>query len=411
MDRRKALKLLGSSALPFSALGAHGAANLPKGNKGKHYDVVVVGAGVFGTWCAAKLHERGKKVAVIDAYSPAHSAASSGGESRVTRVGYGDAQLYSEWAHRSLFEWRALSKRASLPLLYESGVLWLHKQDDNYVRESTRVLNKLNLSFENFNAKELRRRYPSMSVADDEYGFYELQGGALMARRAVQTLAAELAEQGVDFIQGRVKEISSEQGEQGRLPQIKTDEQQSLYADQYVFACGPWLNKVCPQAMQDRLFVTRQEILYFASDVSITDMPVWADLPFYGVPNIEGRGFKVADDQHGERIDPDTESRVISQAAQTKAREFLATRFPSIAEQPILESRVCQYENSSNGDLLIDYHPGLDNVLLVGCGSGHGFKHGPALGSHVADVLATPSSKIARFSLDSKTKDQNRSIQ
>src|SRR5258708_11058675 len=53
------------------------------------YDVVVIGAGVFGAWTAWHLARRGRKVLLADAYGPGNSRASSAGESRIIRMGYG----------------------------------------------------------------------------------------------------------------------------------------------------------------------------------------------------------------------------------------------------------------------------------------------------------------------------------
>ncbi len=408
MNRRNALKLLSTSVLPLDSIVA---SERVSSSSKSHYDVVVIGAGVFGIWSAAKLTEQGKRVAIVDAVLPAHSAASSGGESRVIRSGYGDVELYSEWSFRSMHDWRALSKRVNQPILHESGVLWLHKQNDAYVNTSSRVLDKLHIPYQNLNASQLRKRFPIMSVNEDEYGFFEPQAGALMARSAVQLLARDLHQKGVDYYRNNVLPINAEMAQRGELKEIVADNGQTFQADQFVFACGPWLDKICPQAMQDRLFVTRQEVLFFANHTPLTEQPVWADLPFYGIPSIEGRGFKIADDRHGVHFDPDAGNRTIGDGVESRAREYLAKRFPEVAEQPILESRVCQYENSSNGDFVVDFHPSIENVLIVGCGSGHGFKHGPAMGAHVAEVLTDSNKRIARFSLQSKSVIQKRVIQ
>ena len=404
MRRRNLLKALGAASLPLNTYTTHAV-------KPPHYDVVVIGAGVFGVWTAEKLHKSGKSVALIDAIHPAHSAASSGGESRVTRAGYGDAGLYTEWSARSIFEWQQLSQRAALPLYHQSGVLWLHKNNDAYVSNSIRVLDRQKIKHQQFNATELKKRYSFLNAEQDEYGFFEPDAGALMARRAVQTLARELLGNGVNFIHSTVRPISVEAADNKALKQIQTADGKLLSADQFVFACGPWLDKVCPQAMAGRLFVTRQEVIYFAGGPTLKEFPVWADLPFYGIPSLEGRGFKVADDTHGEYVDPDTLNRSLSEQAELKAREFLAQRFPSMAEQPVLESRVCQYENTSNGDFVIDYHPGLENVILAGGGSGHGFKHGPAVGTHIAGLINGTDKLIDRFSLTSKQTRQKRAVQ
>ena len=118
-------------------------------------------------------------------------------------------------------------------------------------------------------------------------------------------------------------------------------------------------------------------------------MPTWIDFGqgFYGMPDLESRGFKIANDQHGPAFDPDTGERVATSEALAEARAFMEERFPGMRGAPLVESRVCQYENTSNGDFVIDRHPGFDNVWLCGGGSGHGFKHGPAIGRYVADLL------------------------
>ena len=376
------------------------------------YDVVVIGAGVFGVWSAYKLHMAGRRVAVIDAVGPAHSGASSGGESRVTRCGYGDKEIYSEWAWRSLGDWQALSARTGLPIFHPLGVLWLHAQPNPLVEASARVLSRKNIPFELLPARELRQRYPVMRVGDDEAGLLEPTGGALMARRAVQSLAAELKVAGVTFLPGVVSPIRQEQGERGALPAVSTKSGERIEAGQFVCACGPWLDRICPEAMAKRLFVTRQEVFFFSVAAGATgDLPVWADLPFYGFPSLEGRGFKVADDTHGPAMDPDTGDRRASAAGEDAARAFLAKRFPSLAKAPLSETRVCQYENSSDGHLVIDRHPGLDNVWLVGCGSGHGFKHGPAVGSHVAELVMGTAKPREPFMLAAKARQQDRAVQ
>lgn len=233
-----------------------------------------------------------------------------------------------------------------------------------------------------------------------------------MARRAVQQMAVELEAAGVAFLHGKVTPIHAADAAGGALPSVTTVDGGQIEAEQFVFACGPWLDRVCPDAMAGRLFVTRQDVVYFAVDRARTGaLPVWADLPFYGLPSLEGRGFKVANDTHGPQVDISKMNRRVSQEAEIQARVFLARRFPSLAESPLSETRVCQYENSSNGDFVLDRHPGLQNVWLAGCGSGHGFKHGPAVGAHLAGLVSGTEKTIARFSLGSKLTQQERAIQ
>ena len=89
----------------------------------------------------------------------------------------------------------------------------------------------------------------------------------------------------------------------------------------------------------------------------------------------------------------------------------MARRFPALAGRPLSEARVCQYENSSNGDLLIDFHPQRPNLLLVGAGSGHGFKHAPEVGRYASALIAGTLPRVEpRFSLATKAETQSRDV-
>ena len=109
-------------------------------------------------------------------------------------------------------------------------------------------------------------------------------------------------------------------------------------------------------------------------------------------------------------FDPDKGERVVTAEGLDAVRKFLAQRFPALKNAPLLETRVCQYENTSNGDFLIDRHPAFDNVWLVGGGSGHGFKHGPALGEYVAARVVEGGTVEPRFTLATKGKVQKRTV-
>jgi glycine/D-amino acid oxidase-like deaminating enzyme len=220
-----------------------------------------------------------------------------------------------------------------------------------------------------------------------------------MARRAVQAVAAQARSIGVDYQQAQVT--------------AKT----RINADQLVFACGPWLPKIFPELLGEMIHVTKQEVFFFgvpAGDERFgpESMPAWIDFNdlVYGLPNLDGRGVKMAIDAHGPEFDPDAGERVVSEAVLQAARAYLAQRVPLLSDAPVLETRVCQYENTSNGDFLIDRHPEHENVWIVGGGSGHGFKHGPAVGEYVASLIAGTGTPEPRFSLTTKHKVQHRQV-
>jgi monomeric sarcosine oxidase len=378
---------------------------------------VVVGAGAFGAWTAEHLKRNGGKVLLLDAWAPAHARASSGGESRMTRAAYGRDEIYTRMALDSLPEWKALSARAGLPLFHETGVLFFFPKTEPYVTDSAAVHRRLELPTQLLNQAEMRRRFPQIDFSGIEVGLYEPQFGVLMARRAIETLVASYVPTGGLYEQ---ESVLPPRPTGNRLRSIRTRSGRTIEADAFVFACGPWLPKLFPDLLGRRIFPTRQEVFFFAPEPGDARfgpqrLPGWADFNggdiFYGMPDLEGRGFKIAHDAHGPAIDPDTGDRTPSHQALAAVRAFMARRFPALAGRPLSEARVCQYENSANGDLLIDFHPRLRNVLLLGAGSGHGFKHGPAVGRYAAQaVTGTLRSSEPRFSLATKGEKQSRDV-
>jgi sarcosine oxidase len=379
-------------------------------------DVIVVGAGVFGAWTAWHLLKLGRKVLLLDAWGPAHARASSGGESRMTRTVYGRDEIYSRFARESLEEWRWLSGRSGLPVFHPTGVLFFFGRREPYVTQSIEVHQRSGIPLQVFERAELIKRYPQLAWAGVELGLFEPDAGVLMARRAVQTLVKEFVAAGGVYRQAAVLPPQAD----APFDSIRAAAGESFSAARYVFACGPWLPKIFPQLLGSRIFPTRQEVFFFAPEAGDrrflpAQLPGWADFNdgdiFYGMPDLEARGFKIAHDQHGAPIDPDSGDRTPSPHAIAAVREYMKRRFPALANRPLVESRVCQYENSSNGDLLIDRHPQWDNVLLLGAGSGHGFKHGPAVGRYAAQLIEGTNKSIEpRFSLQSKAAQQRRDV-
>ncbi len=369
----------------------------------KAYDVAVIGAGVFGSWTAWHLARAGKSVLLADAWGAAHSRASSGGESRIIRMGYGADEIYTRMSMRSLAAWNDLFRRTGQPLFHQTGVLWMAREDHPHNVETLRVFQAAAVPHEVISPGELARRYPQIRPAGPQiFGIFEPESGALMARRAVAAVVDDAVRGGVEY---RIESVS--------WPNPRID------ARIFVFACGPWLPKLFPHLLARRIFVTRQEVFFFAPPAgdhsySPPDLPIWLDYTDsrgpYGFPNLENRGFKLAFDRHGGAFDPDSGDRQISADSIAAARAYLSERFPALGDAEMTESRVCQYANTSNGDILIDRHPDRADVWLVGGGSGHGFKHGPAVGEYVAAQILGTALPEPRFSLASKAETLRRTV-
>jgi sarcosine oxidase len=379
----------------------------------KAWDTVVIGAGVFGAWTAWHLARRNQRALLIEAYGPAHSRASSGGESRIIRMSYGPDEIYTRWSQRSLGQWKELFAASGEKLFHQTGVLWLGGEGDNTLGQSQTNLKRCGVNHESIERTELEKRYPQMNFDGVVRGLLEPESGVLMARRAVACTVESACRHGVEL---RIAQILAPRGN-GTLAFVQTEAGERLSAGAFVFACGPWLGKVFPDLLGPRIFPTRQEVFFFApppgdSRFAPPALPTWLYQmdEVYGMPDIESRGLKVANDKHGERVDPDTQSRLASPEAAHWARSFVARRFPAMKNAPIVETRVCQYENTWNGDFLIDRHPELSNVWLAGGGSGHGFKHGPALGQYTTAMVLGEGTAEPRFSLAGKTTVQKRAV-
>jgi monomeric sarcosine oxidase len=367
--------------------------------------IVVVGAGVFGTWTAHHLLAAGCEVTLVDAYGPANPRASSSDQSRILRCGYGAAEIYSEFARRSVEQWRALQKRAGVPVWHPCGVLLLADARDPYAIATWDTLERGEYGVDVLEPRQLRARYPHLDASDVSLALLEPHGGVLMARRAVRALASELVRSGARLLRGKAVVSTTS----GPLRAIGLAGGGEISGDAVVFACGPWLPSVLASSLAGRIRPTRQTVVYFGTPsgddrFGHTHTPAWIDRPagIYGIPEIEDAGLKVGIDEHGPPIDPDSDDRTATPDAIARARAWVERRFPAMKGAPVISTRICQYENTSNGDLLIDRHPDYDNVWVVGGGSGHGFKHGPVVGELAASLVLTGAATHPRFSFESK---------
>jgi sarcosine oxidase len=300
-------------------------------------------------------------------------------------MSYGSSEIYTRSSMRSLELWKGLCPH----LFHPTGVLVTASPIDPYLIATRETLLRLGVRHDSLTHASLRKQFPQLALEPGTAGVWEPDSGVLMARRAVQ---AVVEASGADY------EIRS-----GR-----TD----IRAPTVVYACGPWLPKLFPEILRGRIRPTRQEVFFFGTPPGYKSMPAWVAFRegAYSVPSLDGRGFKIGLDLHGPAFDPETGCREITQAALRATRAILRKRFPALARAPLLEARVCQYENTSNGDFLIDRHPHRKNVWLVGGGSGHGFKHGPWVGEYIASQIAGTAPSEPVFSLASKKTTRERTV-
>jgi glycine/D-amino acid oxidase-like deaminating enzyme len=372
----------------------------------------VIGAGAFGGWTALALRRRGARVTLLDAWGPGNARSSSGGETRVLRATYGTRSIYSRMAMRALERWRACDAEWNSGLFRQTGVLWMFGTEEGFGRASAEAMRALDIPLETLTLSEASRRFPQMAFDDSIRSvLWEPEAGYLLARRACEHVVARFIAEGGVYRQAAVREPAAIRT--GRLQRLELQDGEAIEADAFVFACGPWLGRLLPDAVGPRVTATRQEVFYFgtpAGDARFHDpaMPVWLDCRdrvFYGIPGNAYRGFKVADDTAGPAFDPTSGSREASASGAAAARDVLRRRFPLLADAPLLGSEVCQYEATPDSHFIVDRHPAAANVWIAGGGSGHGFKMGPAIGELLASCVlgeATPDPQFHLARLDSE---------
>ena len=340
----------------------------------------MVGAGAFGAWTALWLRRRGAEVVLVDQYGPGSSLATSGDESRVTRSAHGPDAHYPLWQRRSLRHWTDLDDSLFVP----TGVIWLVGNEDGGEAAALETLDRLSIPIQRLEVEEIAERWPQINLGGIAWGLHEPDGGVLMARRGVQAVARRFSAEGGELRIGRVR-LDGERVVLG---------DDALDADGFVFAAGPWLPRLLGTLPGLEIAVPRQEIIYFATPAGsdafdVGRLPTWVEYQaaIYGLPSIDGRGFKVAPDWPGPEIDPDAEERRVSDERVEAARGYLRRRFPALADRPVAEGRVCQYELTPDTHFIIDRHPRMPGSWIAGGGSGHGFKHAPVFGEYLAALV------------------------
>jgi len=363
--------------------------------------VVVVGAGAFGGWTALSLKQRGADVTLVDAWGPGHARASSGGETRIIRATYGSRRIYTRMAARALRLWKDHDRDWGHGCLRPTGAIWMSGTDSRFGQESLAALQAERIPVEMLAAVDAARRWPQINFSGIESVLFEPEAGYLHARRACAAVVDHFVSLG-----GHYQVATVLPPDDPRVVTVVGDGT-ILPADVVVYACGPWLGQLFPSVLGSRITPTRQVVHYLGVPTgdhafASPHLPVWLELGdavMYGFPADDERGFKIADDTSGPPMDPTTDPRLIGEDDITRVRDYLTRRFPRMADAPWIFGEVCQYEATSDSHFIIDTHPDTTRVWLVGGGSGHGFKMGPAIGEIMTDAVLGEAAPDPAFSL------------
>jgi len=337
-------------------------------------EVVIIGAGVFGASLAWRISRSGENVTLVDQFEPGDRRASSGGKTRLLRCSHGPEDDYTAMAWRARTLWRELEEESGEDLLLECGVAWFAHSEHGWEAESERTLGAQGIPTERVDGGAL---YPSFGHADLAFVLLEPEGGVLRARRAVRALCDRAAVNGARILRGRARPDGST---------VVLDDAVRLQGDAVVWACGPWLKDLFRGVVP--LTVTVQEQLFFEAGRGWEETPGWVDYDhaMYGSGDVDGLGLKAALDVEGPPLMPDAELPD-SAATEAAVRAYLDDRFPALADAPLRAARSCRYELTADTNFLAAEHPEHPGVWLVGGGSGHGFKHGPAMAERLVAAL------------------------
>ena len=324
---------------------------------------------MFGASTAHALARRGWDVTLVEQYVPGTVRAASGGDTRLLRLAHGDFTWYSQLAWRARAQWLELQEQAGTRIWEPVGLAWFARRDDGFEARSREALARAGLRAEWLAPDDARGLYPSLNVDDLAGVLYEPDAGVLHARRATQLLVEDALRLGAKLETGRPTPAAAPA------------------ADVVVWACGAWLPLLFPE--HAAIALSRREVFFLGGDARWQGTPGFCDFDgtFYGHGDVGGLGVKFGPDFPGEPVDPDTLDRVPSKAGVRAAREYAAHRFPALADAPVFGGRVCQYALTVDTHFLVAPHPERGDWWLIGGGSGHGFKHGPALGDYVADCV------------------------
>jgi sarcosine oxidase len=330
---------------------------------------LVVGAGVTGASVARELAGRGWDVTLAEQYAPGTVRSASGGDTRLLRAAHGDEDWYTQLAWRARSLWLDLQEETATRIWEPTGLAWFAHSDDGFEARSRTALARAGIAHEWRGADAAAALFPSLASDDLHAVLWEPEAGVLHARRATQLLVEDGERRGVHLVAERVRPADAPA------------------ADVVVWACGAWLPSLFPGLVDVR--VERRDVFFLGGDATWRDTPGWVDYDagFYGHGDVSGLGVKVAPDRPSPEVDPDSLERLPLPGREAEARAFAARRFPTLAGAPVIGARVCQYDLSADTHFLFARHPERASWWLFGGGSGHGFKHGPALAEYIADCV------------------------
>lgn len=349
--------------------------------------IAVIGAGAWGGWSAFKLQEAGYDVTLIDKDSPGNPHSGSGGATRIIRMAYGGHPVYTDMVKNAFSAWERYATKWNETLYHPKEAIWLFRGiAPQYAERSIPLMKERGFALEQMDIASMKAQFPLISFDDISSVYREPYVWFLEAAKSCAIVAQQLEKLGGRFLKAEVKDIERQED---HCTITLVDEK--LVFDQVVVACGPWSKELIP-TLKDVIHVTRHEVYYFDAPETYNDLPIWVefregDRMYYGIPDHFGGGFKFAYDERQWALDPDKDERGVTAEIFNKMKAVLANRFPNLKNPDLIKHHTCVYENSIDGDFIMDRKEDGKIIYLAGS-SGHGFKMGPAVGQMVLDEVS-----------------------
>ena len=362
----------------------------------------VIGGGIFGMAAALELRARGHEVVLFERdVIPAPDASSTDVSKAIRRLHYPEEE-YVELVTRAADQWSKWQERSGSSFYYQPGIISISYDlpSQNKVDDGRETLVRGGVELESLSIDEVRRRFPQLAVKTGDNILFDAWGGFLRSGEALGQLATIARSDGVEIREStRVQEVE----EQGDRVHITCAGGETLAYDRAVISAGPWVVRLLPW-LQQHLLITRQQMAFFVPEdleaFRRSSFPVWSVLTdrkaWYGFPLLEEGYVKVAEDNRVLEADPDC-NREPTEQFLSQAREFVADRIPGLTTAELVGGRSCLYTNTPDNNFVVDWVPDSDRVLIAGCGCGHGFKFGGAIGPVIADTLEDRENPLGRL--------------
>ncbi|MEZ6095818.1 MAG: N-methyl-L-tryptophan oxidase [Pirellulaceae bacterium] len=370
------------------------------------WDLIVVGCGGIGSCALLSGARRGWRVLGLEQFGAAHDLGSSHGQTRIIRRAYFEHPNYVPMAQQAFESWRQIEQETCSTLLETPGLLQTGTLESEVIQGVQSSADQFGLEIERLSRDEIQKRWPVFSIPDDHIGLFEAGAGYLRVEKCVAQVLGLAVKAGAEFRAScNVNGWTSSDGES-----LVTTNGETLRTKRLVISPGAWAPGLLDRLgvkfqilrKQQHWFQLDRHELQQANGMCCFLMDT-AKGCFYGFPQYDSMGIKVAEHTGGQECHADSVDREINFEDLERTEKFLTEHFLFTRSRLVRQS-VCMYTMSPDSHFIVDRFPGESSVAFAAGLSGHGFKFAPVLGEHLVNLADCNESnafdflKLGRFS-------------